>query len=111
MSTKPPSRSPIPVQRATRELAANLKAWRKLTGLTQNQLADRANIDRKTVIRVEQGDPGVSTGSVLRILHALGVLEGVVRASDPYETDLGRLRADESLPARVRPRNLGPGDG
>jgi hypothetical protein len=43
---------------------------------------------------------------VLRILHALGVLEGVPRAVDPYESDLGRLRADEQLPQRVRPRDL-----
>jgi hypothetical protein len=30
------------------------------------------------------------------------VLDAIVTATDPYETDLGRARADERLPKRVR---------
>jgi hypothetical protein len=30
-----------------------------------------------------------------------------VRAIDPYETDVGRMRADEHLPQRVRRRQPG----
>jgi hypothetical protein len=36
------------------------------------------------------------------VARALGVLDRVVGAFDPYETDLGRARADEVLPKRVR---------
>ena len=97
---------PSPVKRAVREFGAHVQAWRKLRGLTQTQLAERAGVDRKTVIRVERSDTGVSMENVFRILHALGVLEGVPRAVDPYETDLGRLRADDQLPQRVRPREM-----
>ncbi len=84
----------------------HVQAWRKLAGLTQNQLADRAGLDRKTVMRVERGDGGVSVENLLRIFHALGVLDTVTQAADPYETDVGRMRADEQLPQRVRPRDL-----
>jgi hypothetical protein len=33
----------------------------------------------------------------------LGVLDLLVPALDPYETELGRARADQALPQRVRP--------
>ncbi|HEV2999179.1 MAG TPA: helix-turn-helix transcriptional regulator [Solirubrobacteraceae bacterium] len=104
------SRPPLPVRRALSEVSGNLATWRKLRGLTQAQVADRAGVGRETVIRLESGDGGVSLENVLRIVRALGVLDAVARALDPYETDLGRLRADEQLPARVRSRKLS-GDG
>lgn len=96
----------MPVKRTVRDFSRHVQAWRKLRGLTQTQLADRAGVDRKTVQRIEGGDSRVSFENILRVLHALGVLDGVARAVDPYETDLGRLRADDQLPQRVRPRDL-----
>ena len=103
------SKSPLPVRRALKEMTTSLVAWRKLRGLTQAQVADRAGVSRDTVVRLEAGDGGVSTETLLRVLRGLGILEALPRALDPYETDLGRLRADEHLPARVRPRRLSDG--
>jgi transcriptional regulator with XRE-family HTH domain len=80
--------------------------------VTQAQLADRAGVSRDTVIRLEAADGGVSLENVLRVLRALGVLDQLPKALDPYETDIGRLRSDEHLPQRVRPRRLtGKDDG
>ncbi len=87
-----------------RDLTTSLAAWRKLRGLTQAQLAERAGVTRTTVVRLEQQDGGVSTENLMRILGALGILDTLTRAVDPYESDIGRLRADEELPRRVRPR-------
>lgn len=101
-----PRPSPLPVARAVRDLATDIQSWRKLRGLTQAQLADRAGVGRDTVIRLEKGDGAVRLEILLRILHALGILDGLVRALDPYETDVGRLRSEERLPTRVRPRDL-----
>lgn len=89
-----------------RELADDLVTWRKLRGLTQAQLADRAGVSRDTIVRLERGDGGVGIETLLRVLRALGILDNVVRAFDPYETDVGRLRSDERLPQRIRPRDL-----
>jgi transcriptional regulator with XRE-family HTH domain len=111
MPATPSSPSPLPVRRALRDIGGHVQTWRKLRGLTQNQLADRAGIDRKTLMRVEHGDGGVSFENVLRILHGLSALAGMPTAVDPYETDVGRLRADEHLPRRVRPRDLTRDDG
>jgi transcriptional regulator with XRE-family HTH domain len=105
---------PLPggVRRALRNVAEDLSTWRKLRGLTQAQLADRAGVSRDTLSRLEHGDGGVSTEKLLRVLRALGILDGLARALDPYETDVGRLRSDERLPQRVRPRDLtGRSDG
>lgn len=50
--------------------------------------------------------------NLFRVLRALGVLDALPKAVDPYESDIGRLRADEQLPERVRPRRLmGSGGG
>ena len=38
----------------------------------------------------------------LNVLRVLGQLDQVVDAINPYETDLGRARADQRLPERVR---------
>jgi len=97
---------PRPIARALDDVGGGLAAWRRLRGLTQAQLADRAGVDRKTVLRLEKGDGGVSLANLLRVLRGLGVLDELPRALDPYESDVGRLRADEQLPRRVRPRRL-----
>lgn len=80
--------------------------WRKLRGLTQAQVADRANVSTNTLRRLEGADGGIALENSLRILRALGVLESVPHALDPYETDVGRMRSEEKLPRRVRPKSL-----
>jgi transcriptional regulator with XRE-family HTH domain len=105
-------RPPAPVARALRSIGDDLAVWRKLRGLTQAQLADRAGVARTTLVRLERGDGAVGFENVLRVARALGILEAISRALDPYESDVGRLRSDEQLPQRVRPRALRePDDG
>lgn len=100
--------SPPPVvRRALRQVAADVADWRRLRGLTQAQLADRADVSRDTITRLEGGDGGVSTENLLRVLRALGIVDGIVTALDPYVSDIGRLRSEQQLPRRVRPRDLG----
>src|ERR1700744_5789678 len=97
---------PLAIRRANRQLGEDVKTWRKLRGLTQTQLADRAGISRGVLSRLENGAEGVSLESFLRVLRALGVLESLTRAIDPYESDVGRLRSGEELPKRIRPSGL-----
>lgn len=99
VSSRPTSRK---VLDATSVIGEQLTSWRKLLGLTAAQVADRAGIARGTLARIEHGDPGVSLAAFLSVTHALGQLDRVVDATDPYTTDLGRARADQILPQRVR---------
>lgn len=106
MVAKARQSAPLPVARALRECGSHIQVWRKLRGLTQAQLAERVGVTRRTVSRMERGDGEVRIEIFLRIAHALGVLDGIPRSFDPYESDVGRMRADERLPQRVRPRDL-----
>jgi transcriptional regulator with XRE-family HTH domain len=92
----------IRVRAAAASIGEQLAAWRKLQGLTATQVSERAGISRSSLQKVESGDTGVGFGAVLSVARALGVLDAMVNATDPYETDLGRARADEVLPQRVR---------
>jgi transcriptional regulator with XRE-family HTH domain len=93
---------PLAVARALRVLGTHVSDWRKLQRLTTAQVAERAGISRDTLRAIEQGKGTASTENLLRVLRILGILDGVVTAADPYQTDVGRLRADEILPKRVR---------
>ncbi|MEI2778594.1 MAG: helix-turn-helix transcriptional regulator [Tetrasphaera sp.] len=95
-------RNPVRVTRAAGDIGAQLSAWRRMQSLTAVQVAERANISRDTLRRLEHGDPGVSWGTVLAVARALGALDRVVDALDPFQTDLGRARAAAALPKRVR---------
>jgi transcriptional regulator with XRE-family HTH domain len=98
--------APLPVRRAERQIAEHIVAWRKLRGLTQAQLADRSGVARGTLQRIEAAEKGVSVESMLRVLRGLGLLENLPRALDPLASDVGRIRSDQRLPRRVRPRQL-----
>ena len=99
MSTRP---IPARTRRAAAELGEHLRTWRKLQGLTAELVADRAGIGRMTLSRLERGEGTVRLDVLLNVAGALGQLDRLVEALDPYETDLGRARADEVLPQRVR---------
>jgi transcriptional regulator with XRE-family HTH domain len=98
--------TPLSVRRAERQMAEHIVAWRKLRGLTQAQLADRSGVARGTLQRIETGEKGVSIENMLRVLRGLGLLENLPRALDPLASDVGRIRSEERLPRRVRPRQL-----
>jgi transcriptional regulator with XRE-family HTH domain len=96
---------PPAIRRGLRVWAEDLATWRQLSGLTQSQLADRSGVSRRTLIRLEHGDGGVSLENLLRVLRALGILDLMTKALDPFESDLGRLRSEEKLGRRVPPTN------
>ena len=100
------SKTPIAVARGQRRIGEDLATWRRLRRLTAAQVADRAGVSRHTVMRLENGE-GVSMENVLRVARALGVLDLLVAALDPYATDEGRLRSQEALPQRVHPPRPG----
>jgi transcriptional regulator with XRE-family HTH domain len=95
------SRTPLAVTNGLRRIGEQLATWRRLRRLTAAQVADRAGLSRHTVMRLENGE-GASLENMLRIARALGVLDSLVAALDPYATDVGRLRSEEALPERVR---------
>jgi transcriptional regulator with XRE-family HTH domain len=97
----------VPVRRAMSQIGEDLATWRRLRNLTVAQVAERADVARGVVIKLEAGG-GATLGSVLRVARALGILDSLASAIDPYRTDVGRLRSEETLPQRVRHRVVPP---
>ncbi|WP_371029473.1 helix-turn-helix domain-containing protein [Pseudoclavibacter sp. JSM 162008] len=90
-------------ERALAALGDSLRRWRKLRGITAEQVAERARTTRVTLRKIENGG-SVSSDILMRVLMVLGIEQGILDAVEPLNSDVGRLRADELLGERVRPR-------
>ncbi len=93
---------PTVILRSAREIGLDFTGWRKILGLTAAQVADRADVTRDTLRKLEHGDPSVSFHVVLRVARALGILDTLTAALDPLDTDLGRARAGQLERKRIR---------
>lgn len=76
----------------TRQLGANLRGRRIILGLSQELVAQRANISRATLMRLEAGDGG-KVEHLMIVASVLGVAEDLIKSIDPLNSDLGRARA------------------
>lgn len=81
------------IQRDIDTFGTHVRGWRMVLGLTAQQVAERADISRVTLRKIETGDSSVSFENVAQVLRALGILSEVVQAVDPLNSDIGRLRA------------------
>jgi len=95
---------PIPVRRALTKLGADLSAARRRRRISMELMAQRAFITRKTLARVERGDPGISLGIFGSVVFALGMVERVAMLIDPATDALGLQLDERELPKRVRKR-------
>jgi transcriptional regulator with XRE-family HTH domain len=96
------SELPAVIRKSAREIGQDFVGWRKVLGLTAAQVADRADLTRDTLRKLEHGDPSVSFHVVLRVARALGILDTLTTALDPLDTDLGRARAGQLERKRIR---------
>lgn len=75
----------------------NIKKARLRRSYSLETIAQRAGITRKTLYRVERGDPAVSLGVYARVLQALRL-----------ENDLATIALDDTLGRKLQDANLGP---
>ena len=83
------------VQTILTVLGENMKLGRLRRKLSAEQVAERANISRKTLYSIEQGAAGVSIGNYAMVLFVLGL-----------EKDLLKLAADDALGRKLQDNNL-----
>ena len=94
---------------------SNLRATRSLADLGQNlrqarlsrrfsiaELATRADVSERTLIRLEKGDPGVGIGNLAAVLAALGSPENLAQIMAPENDPVGLSRALDAVPKRGR---------
>jgi transcriptional regulator with XRE-family HTH domain len=85
------------VARLLEQVGTNLELARLRRRDSAQTIADRAGISRKTLYRVEKGDPAVALGIYARVLQALRL-----------EQDLGRIAADDELGRKLQDAGLSP---
>jgi len=85
------------LRRLLETVGGNLKLARLRRKDSAETLAQRAGISRKTLYRVEQGDPSVALGIYARVMQALRL-----------EQDLAQLAADDELGRKLQDAGLLP---
>ena len=96
---------PIPASRALKKLGEDLKNARKRRRITTKLAAERANISRTTLTKIEKGDAGVSIGAYAKVLFILGLISHLADMVDVTSDKLGQMFEAEHLPKRVRHKN------
>src|SRR5258708_11348797 len=95
-----PRTTPSTLPRLARLLTgvgANIKKARLRRSYSAETVAQRAGITRKTLYRVERGDPAVALGIFARVLQALRL-----------ESDLGSIASDDALGRKLQDAGLEP---
>ena len=75
------------------QVGYQIRMVRQRRKISVNLVAERAGVSRRSVWAVERGNPSVSIGIYLKVLHAVGFDKDFLKicADDP----LGRLLQDE----------------
>ena len=95
-------RLPIPVEGALRKLGQDIKDGRKRRRITMDLMAERCNISRLTLAKIERGSSSVSMGSYASVLFVFGMVDRIRNLVDANHDLLGRMLEEEKLPKRVR---------
>jgi len=88
------------VRKVLDALGENIRLARLRRKITAEQVAERANISRKTLWAVETGSPSVAMGTYVQVLFVLGLEKDVLKlAADDV---LGRKLQDIGLMVKKR---------
>lgn len=94
-------------QKILMELGVNIKLARLRRKLSSEQVAERANMTRVTLLSIEKGAPTVAMGNYLQVLFALGLEKDLLKVAS--DDALGRKLADAKLLIKERAPKKSPG--
>ena len=92
---------PLSVKRSLKKLGSDLADARKRRRISTATMAQRAMISRTTLVKVENGDHGVSIGIYTTVLFVLGMTERIADLADPSHDRTGLDLEREKLPKRI----------
>jgi transcriptional regulator with XRE-family HTH domain len=87
------SELPPAVRSLLRELGANLSIARKRRKESRRAWAGRIGVSEPTLVRMEQGDPGVAFGTYATALWMIGRAQAIPELAAP-QLDLGALESE-----------------
>jgi len=88
------------LERILSETGENIKLARLRRKLSAEQVAERANISRPTLLAIEKGMATVSIGSYLLVLQVLGMEQDFLLLAK--DDELGRKLQDAKLDTKLR---------
>ncbi|MES1221673.1 MAG: helix-turn-helix transcriptional regulator [Bacteroidota bacterium] len=93
------------ISKILEETGENIKLARLRRKLSAEQVAERANISRPTLLSIEKGIPGVAIGSYAQVLFVLNLEKDWLKIA--VDDKLGRKLQDAGLTVKERaPKKL-----
>jgi len=84
------------------QLGERIRIARKRRAITMEELSSRMFVNRKTLYRLEKGDPGISLSVFASALWALGLDKDLLKIALPEQDHVGIFNERKRLPKRVR---------
>ena len=81
-------------------LGENIKLARLRRKYSADQVAERANISRPTLLSIEKGSPSVTMNSYLQVIFVLGLEKDLLKVAE--DDKLGRKLQDAGLVVKER---------
>ena len=92
-------------RKALKVLGGNVKTARLKRRISIEGFAERVGVSKRTIMRLEKGEGGVSIGTLAMACLVLGELDLITRFLDPGADSTGLLLDRENLPKRIdKPR-------
>ena len=88
-----------------RELGERIRIARKRRRLTTEEMSKRMFVSRRTLFRLEQGEPGISLGVLASALWTLGLDKDWLKLADSEQDQVGIFHERQRLPQRVRSKS------
>lgn len=101
-NTRSSSSLPPQVIHGIAKLGEHIRIARKRRQMTMEAMASRMFVTRKTLSRLENGDPGVSLAVLTSALWVLGFEGDIVNIAHPEKDKVGIHHERQRLPQRVR---------
>ncbi len=99
---KTPIHLPIPIIKILHKLGRDINAARRRRRITVALMAERANVSRTTISKIEKGDSRTSMGGYAAVLFVLGMTDRLKDLADASHDLTGRMLFEEQLPKRIR---------
>ena len=84
------------------ELGQRVRTARVRRRMSTDDLAQACGIGRRTLYRIEHGEPGIALGTFMSVLWKLGLLDTLASVANPDTDDHGKILEAASRPQRVR---------
>lgn len=86
------------------QLGSRIRTARMRRQWSKAGLASRVGVERRTIARLENGDPGVALGVFLSALDVFGLLDTTAQAVAPEADSVGAFLEQQRQPKRVHER-------